>query len=1025
MPGAATKRIKILSDNEIQTLYGLPEFTHEDQEKYFSLSRSEQEILEIFHYTQSKLYFILHLGYFKAKKLFFIFDIEDVEPDIQFIKQKHFPNTVIETTEITKPTRLAHQDRILQLYSYRKSTERIKHDLVEKAKQLAAVCAKPFYVFKELVNFLEYEKIMLPGYSSLQDIVGKALVNEQNRLENLVAEHLTIETQSELESLLINSEVFYELTLLKKEPRNFSFKEITQEVGRREAVKQLYDAAHRFLPILSISNESIKYYASLVEYYSVYKIKRLDSKIKYIYLLCFIFSRCQKIHDNLINCFIYYVNNYIGEAKSKAKERVYEHKLESNQNLKNASKILNLFVDETIDDTVEFHEIKAKAFEILDKSKFGLVTKYMAKAKFDESEYEWNYYDELAPTFKRNLRPLFMNIEFASQVKDDPLIKAVVFLKAAFQKNKVLKQIKSDEFPKEIISNKFRPYLFETRYDASSGRKQAVKKVKADRYEMLVYRLLRNGLASGDIFFKDSGRYKSFEDDLIDLARWENKEQVLKQLSIPVLSEPIEQQLKNFKQTLESNLAEINRRILAGENKHIKVTGSQDNQRWALIYEKIDEPASNEFYEHIPQVGVEKILNFANQHCQFLQAFEHILGKYVKNQADHQAIIACIIAFGTNTGLTTMAEISDMDYQNLSTTANNFIRLETLREANDKISNAMARLPIFKYYDIKEDCIHSSSDGQKFETQISTINARYSPKYFGLKKGVVAYSLVANNIPINAKIIGANEHESHYVHDILSNNTSDISPDKHSTDTHGTNEVNFAILHMFGYQFAPRYKKLNHESKIIYGFKHLHQYPADYVIRPVRKIDEHLIIDEWPNIQRIGASLALKDVTQSTIIRKLSSYLRQNRTKKALWEYDNIIKSIYFLDYIDDLTLRQNVQKALNRGEAYHQLKKDIFYAHSGKFRVKTEQEQQIWSECARLIANGIIFYNGCISSQLMTTKETSGRYDEAGFIQKVSPVAWRHINLYGIFEFTKEYSKVDISDIVANLSESITNHTK
>lgn len=250
MPGAATKRIKILSDNEIQTLYGLPEFTHEDQEKYFSLSRSEQEILEIFHYTQSKLYFILHLGYFKAKKLFFIFDIEDVEPDIQFIKQKHFPNTVIETTEITKPTRLAHQDRILQLYSYRKSTERIKHDLVEKAKQLAAVCAKPFYVFKELVNFLEYEKIMLPGYSSLQDIVGKALVNEQNRLENLVAEHLTIETQSELESLLINSEVFYELTLLKKEPRNFSFKEITQEVGRREAVKQLYDAAHCFLPLL-------------------------------------------------------------------------------------------------------------------------------------------------------------------------------------------------------------------------------------------------------------------------------------------------------------------------------------------------------------------------------------------------------------------------------------------------------------------------------------------------------------------------------------------------------------------------------------------------------------------------------------------------------------------------------------------------------------------------------------------------------------------------------------------------------
>jgi TnpA family transposase len=90
--------------------------------------------------------------------------------------------------------------------------------------------------------------------------------------------------------------------------------------------------------------------------------------------------------------------------------------------------------------------------------------------------------------------------------------------------------------------------------------------------------------------------------------------------------------------------------------------------------------------------------------------------------------------------------------------------------------------------------VHSSSDGQKFETRIPTLLARYSPKYFGLKKGIVSYTLVANNIPVNARIIGANEHESHYVFDILKNNTTEIQPQVHSTDTHGTNEVNFAIL---------------------------------------------------------------------------------------------------------------------------------------------------------------------------------------------------------------------------------------
>jgi TnpA family transposase len=56
-------------------------------------------------------------------------------------------------------------------------------------------------------------------------------------------------------------------------------------------------------------------------------------------------------------------------------------------------------------------------------------------------------------------------------------------------------------------------------------------------------------------------------------------------------------------------------------------------------------------------------------------------------------------------------------------------------------------------------------------------------------------------------------------------------------------------------------------------------------------------------------------VTQATIVRKLSSYAGQNQTKKALWELDNIRRTIHILDFIDDPVLRQSVQKALNRGE--------------------------------------------------------------------------------------------------------------
>lgn len=203
-----------------------------------------------------------------------------------------------------------------------------------------------------------------------------------------------------------------------------------------------------------------------------------------------------------------------------------------------------------------------------------------------------------------------------------------------------------------------------------------------------------------------------------------------------------------------------------------------------------------------------------------------------------------------------------------------------MHESNDRVSNAIAKLPIFRYYDI-DDTIHSSSDGQRFETQFSTIRARHSQKYFGLKKGVSQYTMVANHVPVNIRIFGANDHESHYVFDVLYNNTTNIQPTIHSTDTHGTNQVNFAILAPFGYQFVPRYRDIQSKADTLYGFKP-GDYEENFLLKPTSKANTRLIIEEEDNIQHIFASLALKVTSQSIIIGKLSSYARKNRTKKAV-----------------------------------------------------------------------------------------------------------------------------------------------
>ncbi|MBU3158380.1 Tn3 family transposase [Clostridium frigoris] len=1004
------KRLRILGENELESIYGRPCFTYEDRYDYFSLSKPEKDLLEVLRSTKSRAYFILQLGYFKAKRLFFIFDLNEVQEDLNHVLQQHFYNTkMVDMSSIDKSTRLKQQQMILQLFTYHICDSEIREQLDKKACTAVAVCGKPIFIFREIINYLSEHHIVIPGYSLMQETVGKAINYEQNRLITIMKNQLKQFDLENLKKLLTDSEGLYEITQLKHEPKDFSVGEIKREINRGQQIQLLYKIVKNLLPTLGISNESVKYYSSLVDYYSVYKLKRFNEWIVYIYLLCFIYHRYQRMNDNLINTLIYNVRHYIDEAKCTAKEQIYVLATESNQNMKKVGLVLKIFTDDRMEINTPFRDVQAKAFSILERQKLVDITdQIVTNVKFDETNFQWEHIDKLSLQFKRHLRQILLMVYFAATLIDDPLIDAINFMKEAFIKNKSLSQYPYDDLPSQFIPDGITQYIYK---QDNNGQKVLI----VDRYEFLVYRLLRNSLEAGDIFCPDSARFRSFEDDLLDNCQWQQKEKLIAEAGLSIFNKPILNHLMELEDKLETRIIEVNQRIASGDNEHLLIKKRGLNTHWTLPYVSDPESTNHSFFAALNQIDIGSVLHYVNQHCQFIDAFEHVLGRYAKQTKENRVIVACLTAWGTNMGLGRMGEISDISFSLLSATSDSFIRLETLKEANDRVSNATAKLPIFRHYDIDE-VIHSSSDGQKFETNINTINSRHSPKYFGLKKGIVSYTLVANHVPVNAKIIGANEHESHYVFDILYNNTSDIQTDIHSTDTHGANEVNFAILHFFDYRFAPRYKDIyNKVSKSFYGFNQPSHY-GDILIKPVRKINTDLIVEEWENIQRIILSLALKSTTQSIIIGKLSAYARKNKTKSALWEYDNILKSLYFLDYIDSLPLRKNVQRALNRGESYHKLRRAVSHANFGKLRFKTEQEQQIWGECSRLLANCIIYYNASILSNMLDYRESNGQ--DLDVLKHISPVAWQHINLYGRYEFNKTPEPINMDVIIQKLAQ-------
>lgn len=945
------KRLKILDKGEIEDLYGRPRFTEDERALYFSLSPVEQAALENLH-RRSRLYCILEMGYFKARHQFFIFHLDDVQEDACYVQETYLPDLKTTSFEINRNTRVKHQGLIMKLYGYQYCDPVARQDLVHKAQQLARVSSKPVFIFSELMQYLADRYLILPGYSVMQEIVGQAISAEEERLSSLARRHLSSADRELVRGLLDNPIGLYELTQLKREPKDFSEKEMLAETHKREQMHPLYAMAERLLPALEISSESVKYYASLVRYYTVFRLNRLDENLVDVYLLCFIYHRYQKLHDNLINYFIYLVRHYQEGAKQAAKDKVYAYRLAYNRNLKRAGQVLGLFTDEQVDPKMPFGTVQNQAFAILERRLLAQVAEALVgKLTFDEKAFQWEHLDEISRQFKRRLRILLCTIEFVIPPSEWPLSEAIQFPRTVFRESQSLRRLPPEDFPMAWIPAQTLLYLY------ASNEKERV--FLPDRYEYLLYRRLSGGIEAGTVSCQTSLRFRRLEDDLLDDEQWQDKDALISRTGLALLSTPIEEHLADLKEQLETRIREVNERIASGENADIQV---KSRGRWTLPYPRDSEPVNHPFFDGVQQTDLYTVLCFAHQHCGFMKAFEPVLARYTKQTADERVISACLTAWGTNMGLRRMASICDIDYHTLSTTSDDFLRPETLREANDWVTNAIADLPIFHIYDIQAGIVHSSSDGQKFETLIHTLNARHSPKYFGLKKGIVSYTLVANHIPVIACIIGANEHESHYVFDLPYNNTTDIQPAVHSTDTHGANEVNFAILHIFNRQFAPRYKDIYDKVRTsLYGFHHPSYY-GDLLLKPVRKLSESLVIDDWDNIQRIMVSLALKTTSQFIIVSKLSSYARRNKTRRALWEYDNILQSLYLLNYVDSLALRRNVHRSLNRGESYHQLKRAVAYANFGKLRFTTEYDQQIWDECSRLIANCIIF---CITEKV------------------------------------------------------------
>lgn len=285
-------RINLLSNIQLDQLYTRPNFTQQEIECFFALESNDYNYLRKYRTLKNKIYFIIQLGYFRAKQQLYDFNLEEISQEVTYITNTYFNNADSIRNLVGKPYReiiKSQQNEILALYQYKRWSNNLFIDTSEHLVDLLKYYPKPDVATIELLKYFNQQKIIIPSYRTLQDIFSKALSQHELKLNRIL---LTIpdNIKSQLNKL-IGHENFHEdeiillLNNLRYDQKNFKYTALKLEIQKVEKISPLYQFSKLFLPTLAISKNSICHYADLTSNYPTSSLKKLRNNQQYLYVL--------------------------------------------------------------------------------------------------------------------------------------------------------------------------------------------------------------------------------------------------------------------------------------------------------------------------------------------------------------------------------------------------------------------------------------------------------------------------------------------------------------------------------------------------------------------------------------------------------------------------------------------------------------------------------------------------------------------------------------------------------------------
>ena len=839
----------------------------------------------------------------------------------------------------------------------------------------AEVMDNPADLINVAIEELVRQRIELPAFSTLDRHSRRIRTLVNSRIFETVLKRLSLSEREELDTLLevgTNPQKKSLFFAIKQLPKRSSLMHLQDLLDH---IVKLSDTVGSEQHLQDIPYAKIKHFAAEAKALDAAEIKEFSPPKRYVLILSMIHRARIQARDDLANMFI----KRISQIHRRGKDELERLRIKFRQKTEHLVATLADVID-VLETQPEDEEAGRTIRTLLTKhgGAAALHDDCAAINAFSGDNYFpllWRYYRSHRSTLFRMLRLLIIT----STTEDKSLMQALDVL----MKHEHRKSLLIDDTVDFSFTNERWKRTVQVKTEDS-------ERINRQHFEVCVFSALATEIKSGDVAIRGSEAYADYREQLLS---WEECEPLVEDYCQQLgFANNAQAFVNNLRDVLTQKAAEVDAGFPNNKALGLNESGMPILKRSEPRESKASVRALEAaLLQRMDERNVIDVLCNVAHWTGWNRHFGPLSGSDPKIENPGERYILTAFTYGCNLG---PAQASRHLRGTVTPHMLSFInrRHSTTNKLNAAIKDIINHYHTFELPKLWGTGKSVAADGTKLDIYVQNLLAEYHIRYGGY--GGIAYHHIADTyVALFSHFIPCGVWEAIYIIEGLLQNTSDIQPDTVHADTQGQSTPVFALSYLLGIKLMPRIRNW-HDLVFFRSSKDITYKHIDILFKDV--IDWELIETHWKDLLRVVLSIKAGKVSSSTLLRKLSNYSRKNRLYQAFRELGRVVRTIFLLDYISDMELREQITATTNKVEAYNGFSKWLFFGGDGVIADNDPEEQEKVIKYNDLVANAVIFQNVVDQTRILRMLKEEGFPINREDVATLSPYVTSHIKRFG-----------------------------